>query len=142
MLEQASLCGVIIIGAPGTGKTTFCNALQQFMQQLDRKHAMVNLDPANENMEYKVSYSYVMLTQIKCDIDIQELISLEEVMQEFKLGPNGSMIYCMEFLLTNIDWLINKIRDLHAKTGTKYFVFDLPGQVEIYSNHKSLKEII
>ena len=54
VLEQASLCGVIIIGAPGTGKTTFCNALQQFMEQLDRKHALVNLDPANENMEYKV----------------------------------------------------------------------------------------
>jgi GPN-loop GTPase len=31
---------------------------------------------------------------------------------------------------------------VHAKTGTKYFIFDLPGQVEIYSNHKSLKEII
>ena len=63
-------------------------------------------------------------------------------MEEFKLGPNGSMIYCMEFLQTNIDWLINKIRDINIKTGTKYFVFDLPGQVEIYSNHKSLKEII
>lgn len=43
-----------MIGAPGTGKTTFCNALQQFFGQLERKHAIVNLDPANENMEYKV----------------------------------------------------------------------------------------
>jgi len=48
-------------------------------------------------------------------------------MEEFKLGPNGSMIYCMEFLQTNIDWLINKIRDINIKTGTKYFMFDLPG---------------
>ncbi len=79
---------------------------------------------------------------LKCGIDIQELISLEEVMEEYKLGPNGSMIYCMEFLQTNIDWLIGKIKEVNAKTGTKYFIFDLPGQVEIYSNHKSLKEII
>ncbi len=61
---------------------------------------------------------------LKCAIDIQELISLEEVME------------------TNIDWLIEKIKEVNAKTGTKYFIFDLPGQVEIYSNHKSLKEII
>ena len=61
-------------------------------------------------------------------------------MEEFKLGPNGSMIYCMEFLETNIDWLVNKIHGL--QDGTKYFIFDLPGQVEIYSNHTSLKNII
>lgn len=50
-----SLCGVVVLGAPGTGKTTFCRALSEFMSQLDRKHAIVNLDPANDNMEYKVS---------------------------------------------------------------------------------------
>ena len=49
-----SLCGVVLLGAPGTGKTTFCNAMQQFLTQLERKHAIVNLDPANDNMEYKV----------------------------------------------------------------------------------------
>ena len=49
-----TLCGVILIGAPGTGKTTFCNSLNQFLTQLDRKHAIVNLDPANDNMDYKV----------------------------------------------------------------------------------------
>jgi putative protein kinase ArgK-like GTPase of G3E family len=53
--DYETLCGVVVIGAPGTGKTTFTNALQQFVGQLDRKHAIVNLDPANENMEYKVS---------------------------------------------------------------------------------------
>jgi hypothetical protein len=41
---------------------------------------------------------------------VQDLISLEDVMQEFKLGPNGSMIYCMEFLEANIDWLVEKIK--------------------------------
>jgi len=49
-----TLCGVVILGAPGTGKTTFCKALSEFLTQLDRKHAIVNLDPANDNMEYKV----------------------------------------------------------------------------------------
>lgn len=49
-----TLCGVILIGAPGTGKTTLCTSLNQFLTQLDRKHAIVNLDPANDNMEYKV----------------------------------------------------------------------------------------
>lgn len=61
-------------------------------------------------------------------------------MEEFKLGPNGSMIYCMEFLETNIDWLLGKFREV--TDGTKYFIIDLPGQVEIYSNHSSLKNIM
>ena len=60
-------------------------------------------------------------------------------MAEFKLGPNGSMIYCLEFLEANLDWLVNKLRDLKT---CRYFIFDLPGQVEIYSNHSSLKNIL
>ena len=114
-LEMSGLCGVIVIGAPGTGKTTFCNGMQQFLQQLDRKHALVNLDPANENMEYKVILIDFMAVILQCAIDIKDLISLEDVMEEFKLGPNGSMIYCMEFLLTNIDWLITKIVEVNVK---------------------------
>lgn len=29
--------------------------------------------------------------------DIKEIISLDEVMEERKLGPNGALIYCMEY---------------------------------------------
>ena len=63
-------------------------------------------------------------------------------MEEYKLGPNGSMIFCIEFLQANIHWLIDKIRALHREKGIKYFLFDLPGQVEIYSNNAALREII
>lgn len=30
-------------------------------------------------------------------VDIRELISLEDVMEELGLGPNGGLLYCMEY---------------------------------------------
>lgn len=59
-------------------------------------------------------------------MDIRSLITLEEVMEEFKLGPNGSMIYCLEFLRGNTGWLQSQIIEA-KKNGCKYFIFDLPG---------------
>jgi GPN-loop GTPase len=54
------------------------------------------------------------------------------------LGPNGAMIYCMQFLEDNIDWLVEKI----CNKKCSYFLIDMPGQVELYTNHSSLKNII
>lgn len=34
--------------------------------------------------------------------DIKELISLDDVMEELGLGPNGGLIYCMEYPLHSI----------------------------------------
>lgn len=58
-------------------------------------------------------------------VDISELIKHEEVMKHFKLGPNGALIYCMEFLETNVKWLIAKVLNLKDH----YLIFDCPGQV-------------
>ena len=64
-------------------------------------------------------------------------------MSEFKLGPNGSLIYAIEFLESNLEWLINKIESFDKKTDDDvtlgpYFIFDFPGQVELYTNHDSM----
>lgn len=48
-------------------------------------------------------------------------------MQEFELGPNGAMLYCLEYLEKNVDWLMEKVQGL----GQKYLIFDFPGQVRI-----------
>ena len=36
---------------------------------------------------------------------MRDLISVDDVMDELKLGPNGGLVYCMEYLLQNMDWL-------------------------------------
>ncbi len=49
----------------------------------------------------------------------------QRVMEEMGLGPNGGLVYCMEYLLEHADWLVERIRDL----GSNYVIFDCPGQV-------------
>lgn len=46
-------------------------------------------------------------------------------MDEFGLGPNGAMLYCMEYLEENFDWLVDQL----AKLDGAYFIFDVAGQV-------------
>ena len=36
------------MGPPGSGKTTFCAGMQQYLRLLGRDASVVNLDPANE----------------------------------------------------------------------------------------------
>lgn len=68
-------------------------------------------------------------------------------MEEEKLGPNGGMLFAMEYLEKNIDWLeeeMGKIIEKEDKRqkGSTYFVIDTPGQVELWTNHGSLKRIV
>jgi hypothetical protein len=46
-----------------------------------------------------------------CMADIRELISLDDVMEEMEYGPNGGLIFCMEYLLQNLDWLMDQLGD-------------------------------
>lgn len=69
--------GQIVVGPPGSGKTTYCRGMAQFMAGAGRKVAIVNLDPANDALPYDVA------------VDIADLVSLEEVQAELGLGPNG-----------------------------------------------------
>jgi GPN-loop GTPase len=119
--------GEIICGAPGSGKSTYCHGKHQLFTSLNRPISIVNLDPANDNIPYP------------CALDISELITLRDVMNEYKLGPNGGLIYCMEYLEANYDWLEEKLSELGKDA---YVVFDLPGQVELSTNHDSLKRIV
>ncbi|GIL83486.1 hypothetical protein Vretimale_11163 [Volvox reticuliferus] len=111
--------GQVVIGPPGSGKTTYCRAMQQFMQATGRKVAIVNLDPANDMLPYEAA------------VDIADLACLEEVMAELKLGPNGGLLYCMDYLAKNLDWLLEKLAPLEQEDY--YFLFDFPGQVELFA---------
>ena len=44
--------GQLVVGPPGSGKTTYCDGMQQFYRATGRKVALINLDPANDNIRY------------------------------------------------------------------------------------------
>lgn len=54
---------------------------------------------------------------------------LDDVMDYHGLGPNGGLIYCMESLYNNRDWLAHRLFKLKKENSNIYLIFDLPGQV-------------
>jgi GTPase SAR1 family protein len=46
------------------------------------------------------------------------------------LGPNGALLYTMEYLLENLDWLHEALESFQDD----YLLLDCPGQVELYTH--------
>ena len=78
-----------------------------------------------------------MNTQSCCAIDIKDLITLDDVAEELNYGPNGGLVYCMEFLTNNLDWLEEELGNFE----NDYLIFDLPGQIELYTHFPVMKNI-
>ena len=99
--------------------------MHQFLSAIGRKCSIVNLDPANEQISYP------------CALDIRSLVTVDEIMAEEELGPNGAMLYALENLEHNVEWLQDGLKSL----GEDYVLFDCPGQVELFTHHDSLKRV-
>ncbi len=80
---------------------------------------MINLDPAAEIFKYR------------CDFDIRDIIALDDVQELMNFGPNGGLVYCMEYLIDHIDELLD---ELNEYGDDSFFLFDCPGQIELYSH--------
>lgn len=129
--KHQSAFGQLVTGPPGAGKSTYCHGMYQFLTALGRPVSVINLDPAVTDPPYS------------CAVSITELITLQSVMDEYGLGPNGAMLYCMEYLEANFDWLVDRLDEvLEPQHGNGYIVIDTPGQAELWTNHDSLKHII
>ncbi|KAI9844421.1 MAG: ATP binding protein [Sclerophora amabilis] len=118
----------MVMGPAGAGKTTFCSALLQHLQHSRRSSYYVNLDPAAASLPQTP------------DLDIRDLITLEDVMSELSLGPNGGLIYCLEFLLQNLEFLTGPL-DADVSEST-LIVIDMPGQIELYTHVPVLPELV
>lgn len=59
-------------------------------------------------------------------------------MRDDKLGPNGGILYALEELEHNFEWLEEGLKEF----GEDYILFDCPGQVELYTHHNSLRNIL
>ncbi|MCQ2086289.1 MAG: ATP/GTP-binding protein [archaeon] len=87
---------------------------------------VINMDPGSDVLPYEA------------DIDIREWISLEEVMNEYGLGPNGAQIVATDLMALNI----KKITDIIDDEEAKYALVDTPGQLELFAFRQSSDRII
>lgn len=121
----------IVTGPAGSGKSTYCHSIQEHCATLGplrrRKVHVANLDPAAENFKYDVAF------------DVRDLISVDDVMEELGLGPNGGLIYCMEYLLENLDWLLDQLSQFGDE---EYLMLDCPGQIELYTHVPVMRRVI
>ncbi|CAE7200142.1 hypothetical protein P3342_010391 [Pyrenophora teres f. teres] len=115
----------LVIGPPGSGKSTYCDGMQQFMTAIERKCSVVNLDPANDHTSYQPA------------LDVRDLVTIDEIMEQESLGPNGGVLFALEELEHNFEWLEEGLKEL----GDDYILFDCPGQVELFTHHGSLRNI-
>eukprot|EP01089_Gocevia_fonbrunei_P002550 TRINITY_DN12501_c0_g1_i1.p1 TRINITY_DN12501_c0_g1~~TRINITY_DN12501_c0_g1_i1.p1 ORF type:complete len:277 (-),score=53.82 TRINITY_DN12501_c0_g1_i1:32-862(-) len=115
----------LVMGPAGSGKSTYCKIMHTHCETLGRTVHCVNLDPAAEVFNYPVS------------IDIKELVSIEAVTEELGFGPNGGLVYCMEHLLQNLDWLEEQVGEFEDD----YLIIDCPGQIELFTHYPIIKTI-
>lgn len=118
----------LVVGPAGSGKSTYCSAMAQYGFDSKRSIEVVNLDPAAEYFDYQAV------------VDIRELIHVQDPMEDedLQFGPNGALVFCIEYLLENSDWL----RDKLGEHEDDYVLFDCPGQIELYTHLTAMKQLV
>ena len=133
MARRRPRYGQVVCGPPGSGKTTFCNGMQQYLTLLGRDACVINLDPANNNNDGDLPYEPIF------DVCV-EAVNLQAVMQQLELGPNGGLVYCMEYLESHADQILEAIASKLSETS--YLILDLPGQVELYTHSTCVQNLL
>jgi len=61
--------------------------------------------------------------------------------EELHYGPNGGLVFCIEYLIENSQWLKNQLSGntdddtlLDTEPDEDYILFDMPGQIELYTH--------
>jgi GPN-loop GTPase len=193
--------GQVVVGAPGSGKTTYCNGMQQYLRLLGRREAVwvINLDPANESSTTSTSTtstedpgsttaassstSSSVKTKTKKPQQQQqqqqqsasggggghelpydtlfdvckEVVNLSSLMKETGLGPNGGLLYCMEYLEAHVNDICEMIQSRivlatttedsssslsPSSTSSCYLLLDLPGQVELFTHSTCVQRLL
>lgn len=108
---------VFIIGTAGSGKSLLTAAFSEWLKLSKQDVAIVNLDPGALTLPYNP------------DIDARDYISVERIMDEYGLGPNGALIMAADMIAEEIDEFAREIAELRSDI----IVVDTPGQMELFA---------
>lgn len=114
------------IGTAGSGKSTMVQAFKEWMDLSGLDSIILNLDPGADAVPYHA------------DVDIREWVHLDQVMDEYGLGPNGAQIVSADLMALNTDEMVNILNDFKSD----YLLIDTPGQMELFAFRTSSNVIV
>ncbi|HDD59327.1 MAG TPA: GTPase [Euryarchaeota archaeon] len=114
------------LGTAGCGKSTLTGAFSSWLDQMDVSNQVVNLDPGADSVPYEP------------DVDIREWVTLQEVMKEYGLGPNGAQIVTADMLALQLP----HVKKALEGSSPSVVLVDTPGQLELFTFRESTRHII
>ena len=117
---------IYFTGTAGAGKTTFVRAFADWMKSAGYEATVVNLDPGSES------------TTLDPAVDIREWVQLDDIEDEYGLGPNGAQIAAADMIALKIFDVKQAIDELK----TDYVLVDTPGQIELFAFREASKAVV
>jgi GTPase SAR1 family protein len=110
------LDSIFITGTAGAGKSLLTSKIVQWYNDNKAFAITLNLDPGVTELPYTP------------DIDIRNYVNIQQLMSDYGLGPNGSLIMAADLVATKMDDLQREVDMLNPD----YVVVDTAGQMELF----------
>ena len=112
---------IFVTGTAGSGKSMLTSKILEYYQKNGVFASVLNLDPGVESLPYRP------------DVDVRDYVDIVQIMKQYDLGPNGSMIMANDLIATKIDDIQNEIHGVNPD----YLIVDTPGQIELFAYRAS-----
>jgi len=115
------LKAIFVTGTAGSGKSMLTSKILEYYQKNGVFASVLNLDPGVEYLPYRP------------DVDVRDYVDIVQIMKQYDLGPNGSMIMANDLIATKIEDIQNEIHGVNPD----YLIVDTPGQIELFAYRAS-----
>src|SRR5688572_32650372 len=114
---MSSLKAIFVTGTAGSGKSLLTSKLLQWYKDSGAFAASLNLDPGSAKLPYEP------------DVDVRSYVDIDALMDDYGLGPNGSLVMASDIIATKLDEIQTEIDEL----SPDYIIVDTPGQIELFA---------
>lgn len=112
---------VLILGTAGSGKSTLASRLVEWYTSKGANAVTLNLDPGVTDLPYEP------------DVDVREYVSVEDIMDRYRLGPNGALVLASDLIADRLEDIQRDVDGLNPD----YLIVDTPGQLELFAYRAS-----
>ncbi len=108
---------IFMVGTAGSGKSSLTATFTRWLEMQREDVMAVNLDPGAPSLSYSAN------------VDVRDYVKVEDIMEEYNLGPNGGLVAATDLIKDYVEELTNDIEDFTPDIC----IVDTPGQMELFA---------